>query len=319
MHGKKLALAALLVATATGYAGAADLPVKAKKAVAETPFFFVNDNSFTTSYFFTATDPGVAQTGKKVLTFTHFDVWAYGTNFFNIDLLKSGASDPATNAGLGPISPTGATEIYGFFRSTLGFNQIFNTKAFAIGPLTNVSFIYGGDANTENNTASPMKRDVVAGLEFDFALPYKGSFNASIEAYKEWNHFGLFPDNSGNTDFDTTWRVEGAYTQPLDPFIPLPLTFNTVYGINGPKGAGSPDAYNANGTNAFGTVTGTTKPEYFVSPKLTLDVGKIAGQRPGLVSVYVAYRYWVNKFGADPALNTFTKESSWATGVTVAF
>jgi hypothetical protein len=323
MLGKKLALAAVLVATATGFAGAADLPVKAMKPAPLAPFFFVNDNSMSMSYFFTATDPGVAKTGKKVLTFTHFDVWAYGTNFLNIDLLKSGASDPATNVnnGFAPggfvASPTGATEIYGFYRSTIGFNQLFNTKMFSAGPLTNVSFVWGGDANTENNTASPMKRDLVAGLEFDFALLYKGTFSASFEAYKEWNHFGFFASNSGNTDFNTTWRLEGAYTQPLDVFIPVPLTFNTVYGINGPKGSGNPDALNP--LTPFVGFTGTSKPEYFVSPKLTLDVGKLAGQRPGLASVYVAYRYWVNKFGADPTYTTFTKECSWATGFTLAF
>ena len=89
MLGKKLALAAVLVATATGFAGAADLPVKAMKAVPEVPFFFVNQNWLSYSYQFTATDPFVGTTAKHTVDFIHFDVWAYGTNFFDIQWLKS--------------------------------------------------------------------------------------------------------------------------------------------------------------------------------------------------------------------------------------
>ena len=68
----------------------------------------------------------------------------------------------------------GATEIYGLFRSTFGFNEIFNTKAFTMGPLRNVSFEVGMDANTENNFLAPAKRDVVAGLQFAFDSALQG-------------------------------------------------------------------------------------------------------------------------------------------------
>jgi hypothetical protein len=43
----------------------------------------------------------------------------------------------------------GYTEISGFFRSTFVWNQIFNTKAFSVGPLTNIEFAVGADANTD--------------------------------------------------------------------------------------------------------------------------------------------------------------------------
>jgi len=58
-----------------------------------------------------------------------------------------------------------------------------------------------------------------------------------------------------------------------------------------------------------------------VSPKLALDVGKMVGYRPGMTSVYGAYRYWKNKFGIDPVAGTgtcCTVESSWVLGVTQA-
>src|SRR5205823_11684200 len=105
---RTLAAAALSLATLVpaGYAGAADLPVKAKaKPIADVPFFFVIDDRVTYSYIFDAAQPGAytvrpdgsvnVKTTKSVYSFTHFDAWAYGTNFFTISLYKSDHNDPA--------------------------------------------------------------------------------------------------------------------------------------------------------------------------------------------------------------------------------
>ena len=43
----------------TGFASAADLPVKAAKPVADVPFFFVIDDRVTYSYIFTGAQPGM--------------------------------------------------------------------------------------------------------------------------------------------------------------------------------------------------------------------------------------------------------------------
>jgi hypothetical protein len=193
MYGKKSALAALLVATATGYAGAADLPVKAAKAVPDQPFFFVNQNWLSYGYQFTATDPGISKTAKNTVDFIHFDVWAYGVNFFDIQWLKSDSRDPV-GGGAPNSGPAGETEIYGLVRSSFGFNQIFNTKAFSAGPLTNVSFEIGGDGNSANGGTLPEKKDIVAGLDFSFMLPYKGHLDISPLYYKEWNQYSGGPE-----------------------------------------------------------------------------------------------------------------------------
>src|ERR1700730_13414620 len=167
-HGAFAAAALSLAMLApAGFASAADLPAKAKaKPVADLPFFFVIDDRVTFSYIFSGTDPGQfsrrpngtinGKTEKQVYSFTHFDAWAYGTNFFTISMFKSGHNDPAspcTNAGTifgVPANCAGATEIYGLFRSTFGWNEIFNTKAFSMGPLHNISFEVGIDGHTEN-------------------------------------------------------------------------------------------------------------------------------------------------------------------------
>ena len=243
-HGAIAAAAlSLAVLAPTGFAGAADLPVKAAKPAADVPFFFVIDDRVTYSYIFTGAQPGAytvnpdgtvnGKTAKSVYSFTHFDAWAYGTNFLNISLFKSDHNDPAspcTNAGTifgSPANCSGATEIYGLFRSTFGWNEIFNTKAFSVGPLHNISFEVGMDANTENRFFAAAKRDVVAGLQFQFDLPYKGYFNVAPLVYWEFSNHnafsqcGLFPgpnipgltcNADGNTRFDATWAVEPTTT-----------------------------------------------------------------------------------------------------------
>jgi hypothetical protein len=98
MSCRNVLLAGLFLAATAGFANAADLPTKAPvlKAPADVPFFFVNDNSISYHYEFTATNPGAGQTPKNVLSFTHFDVWKYGTNFFNVDWLKATSSSTPT-------------------------------------------------------------------------------------------------------------------------------------------------------------------------------------------------------------------------------
>src|SRR5262249_4272182 len=81
-----------------GLARADDLPVKAEKKAADLPFFLLNDNRLTYSYIFSGTDPGVwtrgpngsidGKTAKQVFSFTHFDIWAYGANLFQISMFK---------------------------------------------------------------------------------------------------------------------------------------------------------------------------------------------------------------------------------------
>src|SRR5713226_2212337 len=164
------------------------LPTKAPKA--PPPLFIVNDNIIGYYYLPTATNPGAGQTPKNVLVFNHFDVWSYGTNFLSVEWLKAtnnknppfGTPASPCDQG-GPQYPPGAqqcpgyTEIYGFVRSTFGWNQIFSTKAYSVGPLTNIEFAVGADLNTDNTTLGSAKKSIQGGLQFDFETPYKGFLN----------------------------------------------------------------------------------------------------------------------------------------------
>jgi len=327
-----LAAAALSLATLApaGFASAADLPVKAKaKPVADLPFFFVIDDRVSYSWMPKGTDPGAfsvrpngsinGTTAKSVYSFTHFDAWAYGTNFFTISMFKSDHNDPAgpcTNAGTifgVPANCAGATEIYGLFRSTFGFNELFNTKAFSYGPLHNVSLEVGMDANSENTFLAPAKRDVVAGLQFAFDLPYKGYINVAPLMYWEFSNHnafdqcGLFGPGvpgvtciaDGNTSFKPTWAVEINYYMDLG-FLPENMQYFAISGragFYGPKG---------NQNEPLGILGGgtATKMEINSEPiRLTFDASKAfwGPKYSQFVTTWVAYRYWQNKFGLDHA------------------
>ena len=272
MSYRNKAIAAALLSFATlapaSFASAADLPYKVKaKPVPDVPFFLVVDNRVTYSWMPHGTDPGAfsirpdgsinGNTAKSVYSFTHFDVWAYGTNFFTISMFKSDHNDPAspcTNAGTifgAPANCAGATEFYGLVRSTFGWNELFGTKQFTMGPLHNISFEVGADGEAENSFLAPAKRDFVAGLQFAFDLPYKGYFNVAPLAYKEINHnafdqCGLFGPGvpgvtcigDGNTDYKTTWAVEINYYMDLG-FLPESMQYFAISGragFYGPKG-----------------------------------------------------------------------------------
>jgi hypothetical protein len=365
---KAIAAAVLSLATLAlaGFASAADLPYKAKaKPIADLPFFFVIDDRVTYSWMPSGTDPGVfsvrpngsinGKTAKSVYSFTHFDAWAYGTNFFTISMFKSDHNDPAnpcTNAGVvfnpgtgiaSPANCAGATEIYGLFRSTFGWNEIFNTKAFTMGPLHNVSFEVGMDAGTENNYLSPAKRDVVAGLQLAFDLPYKGYFNVAPLMYYEFYNRDAFAQcgsgfsgpvpgvsclTDGERSFKPTWAVETNYYMDLG-FLPESMQYFSIsgragwYGRKGTETNPLPYAFPGNINTAV---------EFNSEPiRLTFDASKaIWGPKyTHFVDVWVAYRYWQNKFGIDHKLssicnvggvsNNSCTESTVYTGVTVKF
>lgn len=335
---RTLAATALSLATLApaGFAQAADLPVKAKAAPADLPWFILIDNRVTYSYIFDAAQPGMwsrnadgtvnAKTTKQVYSFTHFDIWRYGTNFFTISLYKSDHNDPAnpcTNAGVvfnpgtgvtTPANCAGASEIYGLFRSTFGFNEIFNTKAFTMGPLRNVSFEVGMDANAENRYFAAAKRSVVAGLQFAFDLPYKGFFNVAPLVYWEFSNHNAFAQcnsgfsgptpgvsclSDGNTSYKPTWAVETNYYMDLG-FLPENFQFFSISGRAAWYGTKGSDTQPLPASAANGIYN--TAIEFNSEPiRLTFDASKaIWGPKfSHFVDVWVAYRYWQNKFGQD--------------------
>ncbi|QAY95535.1 hypothetical protein CWB41_07120 [Methylovirgula ligni] len=324
------------------------------------PSFTYSDNRLTYAHVFGAIDagffspkPGGGYNGKTdmdVLAYSHFDAWTYGTNFLLVGLSKSGLNDPAgpcTNAGViqdreGSVSAdcAGATDIYGLIRSTIGFNEIFNTHKFTWGPLHDVSLEVGGDADSGNTYFDSAKRQFVAGLQFAFDLPYRGyldiaplwknelGHNAYTQCGSIFAHPAPACNIDGNAHYQDTWALEINYYMDLG-FLPQSIQYFSISGragIYGPKGP-------------FQGIGGqeSTKTEINTEPvRITFDAGKaLLGKASAHeVDLWAAYRYWQNQYGEDadsaPYNCTVTTNgvkvstnsctaSSLATGVTVKF
>jgi hypothetical protein len=237
---------------------------------------------------------------KNIISFTHADGYKYGTNFFNIDALKSDGHDPAVG------SNSGAMEFYAVYRHTLSGNAVTGTKAFTVGPIADVGLEFGFDVNTKNTAFAPNRRLLVIGPQFQFDLPGKGFLSISLVAAQEWGHTGLTfsPTIRHDIQFDTFVIMENAWAFPFT-LAGVDLNFKGFMNISSPKGK-----------NYFGL---ETQPEILVHPKLMADVGKLIGIERHIIDAGVGFQYWYNKFGNNHKIQSGTIESTPFLEVTYRF
>ncbi len=203
----------------------------------------------------------------------------------------------------------GVREFFGFGQSTLGWNELTNSKTFS-NPITkDISFMFRITGGTETNFLAPETTQYAPGLMFDLNLP--GVVEVGVAAYKEYTHnsfdacgpAGAFSGVtyvgfngpcigggafSGDRDFEWTWKVFTFISEPLT-FLPpsLPITWINIMNITGPKGTGLSTANCAAigcaGTtgpvDAFGV--NETKVEVFEDTRLSLDASKVFWGKPG--------------------------------------
>ena len=180
-------------------------------------------------------------------------------------------------------------------------------------------------------------------------MPYKGYFNVAPLVYWEFanhnsfstcgagwnaNNPGITCLTDGNTRFKPTWAIETNYYMDLG-FLPENMQYFSIsgraawYGTKGTETAPLPYATPFVG----GVGNANTAVEFNAEPiRLTLDASKAAwgAKYSHFVDVWVAYRYWQNKFGLDhklsavcnvaPGVSNHTcTESSLYSGITVKF
>ncbi|MCJ2136958.1 hypothetical protein MKK69_23400 [Methylobacterium sp. J-026] len=322
--------AALLPALMFGAAHAADpgagTSAKAPEAaaVADGPFFLFADTQVSYRYQFPTVSPGVQiqradgsfvsrEAPKQILNIAHADAWAYGTNFFSLDILKSGSQFPAgtTNPPGSVAAPAffenGNTEAYGLYRGTLSLNALTGTRAFTFpGLVKDVSLAFGFDANAQNDAFGSKKRDIVGGLNFSFDVA-AGFLNLSTHVYKEWNRngFNLQPDR--DQSFDAVPEFEFVYNFPLT-FTGLPLSLTGFNNIVLPKGRGVRNVADFSYNPPRGL-------EFLSRTNLVLDLGKLIYDQPNRVDVFIGFQYWLNKFGnLETATFKGTEEKSFLAG-----
>jgi hypothetical protein len=312
-----ISAAAVAALAWAGSALAADLDVKAPPAAPSTPFFIVNDNSVSFTWTPNGNDPGVdfnnhPSFNKYTGEFTHFDIWAYGTNLIDLNYIKSDGNNPVFDQP----GAAGAGEFFALWRSTLGLNQITHSKMFSNILFKNIEAEVGGNFDTENDGVSPDMQAYVFGPRFVFNLP--GSVALAVLAYKEFNHNSYMssvspipaldvPGFTGDREFKWAPRLELDVSEPV-PFIPWPVTFINHTAVTFPKGTGISQAnltemcvVGASGGCGPGNnpAAAFTKTEVRTDSRLSLDASKLWFNKAGVWDLYVGYRYWYNKFGTD--------------------
>ncbi len=227
-------------------------------------------------------EPGVADKAhpngvnidKSILNIGHVDGWQYGSNFFNLDILKSNARDPANN------SSEGAVEAYFVYRGDLSPNQIFKTTMFTFGPIRDITLQAGFDINTKNTSFAPQKDLILIGPNIHFDTT--GFFNLAFLFGKEWNNNGIV---NKAVSFDPQVIVSAVFSYPLDFQKFAPLRIDGFANFNSPKGK-----------DGFGA---QTKWEILSNTKLVLDLGEVVMNKPKFLDAYIGFEYWLNKFGND--------------------
>jgi hypothetical protein len=214
------------------------------------------------------------------INLSYVNGWTYGSNFFSLDFEQFSKGDPSQSISGDPN--LGSSEFYGVFRTTLSGNDIFGANKFAFGPVADVGLRLGGDYDVQNDSFGSYKRLLVAGPQFNIAMP-KGFWNVSVEVSHEWDTNG-FAEPGPSTSFSPTAELETAWMYPFN-IGPIPLQFTGFMNIIGPKGKGyAGDFYH--------------KTEILAHPKILVDVGSLVGYTPGKLMAGVGYEYWFNKFGS---------------------
>ena len=230
---------------------------------------------------------------KHTVGFTHTSGYKYGSNFLNVDAIKSDSMDPAgvgTGSGTAGIAE-GAQEIYVTYRTNFEAGKVTGTPM-AFGVIKDVALTAGFDINTKNTSASGNKRMWVLGPTFMMKMD-KGFFNIGTFLSQETNRLaptaGDYAGKGRDTTFDIAPMLSASWLIPFQ--AGLPAKFQGFFNVIGEKGkgyAGNPD----------------TTTEYFSRSSVMWDVGTSMGLKNNTVWAGVGYEYWKNKFGNPKGTGT---------------
>ena len=213
---------------------------------------------------------------KHIFALTHASGYKYGSNFFNVDLLQSDKTDPASLT-----QSEGAQEAYIVYRHTLDIGALRGTEM-RYGPVKGVGLTFGFDWNTKNDVGyNSRKRMLVAGPTLMWDVP--GFLNTSLLVLRESNApSGAFPPIS---------NVNGRYTYDTHPALSVTWGIPVAERLSF-EGYGIFIA--AKGQDEVGNGTGA---ETNIDMALMYDVGAHFSQPKNRFRVGLEYQFWNNKFG----------------------
>ena len=218
--------------------------------------------------------------GKDIINFSHVGGYAYGTNFFNIDLLMSDSKDPA-----GAGSSEGAQEAYVVYRNTIDLQKV-SGQSFKFGPVRDAGVTLGFDWNTKNDAGyNSKKRMLVAGPTLMIDVP----------GFLDIGLYELWESNAPYNTFTQVATPRYSYSpHPMlslawgIPLGSLPLSFEGFADFITPKG---PDEFGNN-----------TAAETNIDMQVMYDIGSAVGVAPKKFKIGFEYQYWQNKFGNNASV-----------------
>jgi nucleoside-specific outer membrane channel protein Tsx len=213
---------------------------------------------------------------KHIFALTHASGYKYGSNFFNVDLLQSDKTDPASLT-----QSEGAQEAYVVYRHTLDIGALRGTEM-RFGPVKGVGATVGFDWNTKNDVGyNSRKRMLVAGPTLMWDVP--GFLNTSLLVLRESNApSGAFPPIS---------NVNGRYTYDNHAALAVNWGIPVAERVSF-EGYGL--FIGAKGRDEVGNGTGA---ETHLDMALMYDLGFHFGQPKNRLRVGLEYEFWNNKFG----------------------
>lgn len=242
------------------------------------------------SAFVTDANGNKVDVAKQIVSLTHIDGYKYGTNFFNIDVLKSDSNNPANGSSV--TSPAGAEEVFAIYRHDLSLSAV-SGVSLKKGIVKDVTLTAGFNLGAKNdyNAAAPMA--LLLGPTVQFVLP-TGFLNVGLQAYKENNNSAYANTNGqgSHQQFKTAAQLNAVWGIPFNAVV-VPANFKGFLSVTGPKGRGT-----ANGDE--------TRTETLMDALVMFDVGSLSGKKDVFLAG-IGYRYWNNKFGNDEALNANNK------------
>jgi hypothetical protein len=199
---------------------------------------------------------------KHIFMLTHASGYQYGSNYLNLDVLKSDRTDAH------------AREAYLLYRHTLDLGKV-SGREFKGAGVRALGFTAGFDINTKNDPGyASRKRMLVAGPTLMLEVP--GFLNVSLLALWESNRPRPVAQRY---HYDTHVMLNAAWGIP----VAQDWSFEGYLNYIGSKGR-----------DEFG---GATAPETNLDMQLMVDVSRAAGLKPKALKVGIAYQYWRNKFG----------------------
>jgi nucleoside-specific outer membrane channel protein Tsx len=207
---------------------------------------------------------------KNIVSLEHISGFKYGSNYFNVDILKSDSNDPANG------STSGAQEVFAIYRNNLNLSSL-TGSSMKFGVVKEISLTTGFNAGAKNNENAAQPLAFLFGPTLQFALP-AGYLNVGLQAYKETNNSKFA---GGKQDYDVAAQLNVVWGIPFNAGIPA--NFKGFMSVTGAKGTGK-------GTGI------ETSTETLLDALVMFDLGSLSGKKDTFYAG-VGYRYWNNKFG----------------------